>query len=413
MKKLIFILLTILFPLFIPSCSNENNPAEFIEEPISLTPLPQKEWTYLFYDDADFAYAYEPLNDFSELVSSDSNINYIVLQDRNNSKASYYQVGKNHEKTLLHALGEINMGSANTLKDFLSFGKKYFPAKRYIVAFYDHGAGWMGACWDITSKNDNLTVPEISEAFDNFGKVDIALFTAPCLMASLEATYQLRNSVEYYVGSEDLSMFVFWKGMLDKFDNFVKGNPKISTDELAQEIINLHEENKNAFGYGVYISMSAIQLSKVSEFVLSFNNIAEYYKENLSKFENFTSQNIKRYVSEYADLSGLMGELQRNETDENVKIMLNNTIARLNECVVAECHGDSSYDSNGLNIYFPTSIINSDVYFSPYGDGLAFKADCSWDDLISSVLNKSSFESQPEYLKEIFALDGNGLKRCK
>lgn len=403
MKKLIVLLSLIILGLIPYSCSKESSP---VESPEEMTPSSKKEWTFLLYDDADFYDAYNPLNDFSELVSSNDNINYLVLEDGTKTKGTYYKIDEQHEKIVLRKLDEVNMGDKSTLENYLNYAKKYFPADRYIIAFYDHGGGWQGTCWDSTSQYDNLTPAEINDALTNSGGVDLALFTAPCLMGSIESAYQLRNSAKYYIGSEDLSGFIFWIGMFDKFDTFIKNNIEIPSNDLAKEVITLHEQNKNAYGYGALITMSAIDLSKMRNLIVSLNNVTEYYIDNIDKYKSMSQANIKKYSTDYCDILSLLKSLKENETENMISNQLTETIDLLNDCIVAECHGDSTIGSYGLNIYYPSKKYTSEIYYPPYGIGLDFKTDCSWEKLISNSLNKLPSSSPAERLKNIFRLNG-------
>jgi Clostripain family len=397
MKKIIVLSLIVL-GLITNSCSKESSPVE--------SPAEKKEWTFLLYDDADFYNAYDPLNDFAELVSSDDNINYLVLQDGTKTKGNYYKIGEQHEKIVLRKLDEVNMGDKSTLENYLNYAKKYFPAKRYIIAFYDHGGGWQGTCWDSTSQNDNLTPAEINDALTNSGGVDLALFTAPCLMGSIESAYQLRKSAKYYIGSEDLSGFIFWIGMLNKFDAFLKSNSMITSNSLAETIITLHDQYKNVNGYGHLITMSAINTSKLGNVVESFNKVTNYYVDNIDKYKPLPVENIKKIYTDYCDLIMMLKVMKENETETIISNQLTETINLLNDCIVAECHGDSTIGSYGLNIYYPSKKYTSEIYYSPYGIGLDFKSDCSWDKLISNSLNKLPSSSSAEQLKNIFRLNG-------
>lgn len=392
MKKYYLVIAVTILTLLQISCS---------KEPVQL----KKEWTFLFYDDADFYNAYDPLNDFSRLVSSDSKINYLVLRDGNKTEASYYQIDQNHEQILLKSLDELNMGDKSTLENFFSYAQENFPAERYIVAFYDHGGGWQGACWDMTSNNDNLTPAEMNDALSEYGGVDLVLFTAPCLMGSVECAYQFRESSKYYIGSENLSGFAFWLGMLEKLDAFLKDNSDVTSQDLAKEIITLHEQNKNAYGYGASITMSAVDLSKMSNLISSLNNVTNYYSENIGKFNSMPRENIKKYYSDYFDLLSLLKSLRENETESLINNQLTETINLFNMCIVAECHGDSTAGSNGLNIYLPSVKYSSEIYYSPYGIGLDFKSDCSWDKLIGNYLNNSKASSPDERLINILRLN--------
>lgn len=380
MKNQSLIILLIFFTLLQLSCSEDNPNVN------EISPSSKKAWTIFLYDDADFPNAYDPLNDFSERVSSNEDINYLVLQDGNKTGAKYYRINEKNEPTILNDIEEVNMGSKTTLENFVNYAKKFFPAERYIVAFYDHGGAWKGACWDVTSGNDNLTVAEINNGLVNSGGTDIILFTAPCLMGSIEAAYQMRTSVEYYIGSEDRSGFIYWTGMWNAFDTFIKNNPTVSTENLAKEIIDLHDKNKNAFGYGSDITMSAIETSKLNALLGSFEKVTSYYKNHPEDFKSYTKDNLKMYGENYCDFLGMIKALYQNESDQNIKQTLNETISLFEACILAECHGASKTGSNGLNIYYPKQKYSSEVYYSPYGIGLDFKSDCSWGELIDKII---------------------------
>ena len=119
MKNLLLIILSIiLLEMLTTGCKDSKNPTS-----IDLQPIAEKEWTFLFYNDADFENAYDPLEDLSELVSSGFTINYIVLRDKTSGGADYFEIHENHTYSSVHSLGEVNMGSTNTLNDFISFGK--------------------------------------------------------------------------------------------------------------------------------------------------------------------------------------------------------------------------------------------------------------------------------------------------
>lgn len=398
-KQLLYFLLITFFILFFYSCNNKESPTEVNESDDS--PLPQKEWTFLLYDDADFKNAYDPFGDFSSHVSSSSEINYLVLRDKNNGEAEYFNINENHTPVLIDSLGEINMGDKNTLLNYIDFAKHHYPAKRYIIAFYDHGGGWMGTCWDITSNNDNLTAHELNEAFSAADNIDLILFTAPCLMGSLETAYQVRNSAKFYIGSESLSGFNFWLDILTDFDRLIKNNATISSHKLSEEIIKLHKNNIKKSKYGSLLTMSAIDLSQMSNTVYLFNKVTEFYNMDTIRFKNFPIKTVKHFYSQYIDFKHLLEELNNFESNENTKELIQQTIHSFESCIVAECHGDSMQNANGLNIYYPKKIYSNNIYYLPYGRDLDFKTNCSWDDLLYKSLSKGSFSTDNNLLNEI------------
>ncbi len=384
MRNLYFIIIIIFFAT---SC-NKKEEAVFVNtdeiptlEVEEIIPLPEKEWTYLFYNDADFN-GFDPLVSFTGLVSSDSVINYLVLRDAYESGAAYYHINENNIADELQLLGEVNMGSAVTLRRFIDFAKKYFPAKRYIIAFYDHGGGWKGACWDETNENDNLTLSEMNTVISEKGGVDLVFHTAPCLMGCLEATYQMRNSVKYFVASENTSLFIYWDKMLNDFDSYIKTNPFVESRILAEEVVKMHKAHISETDYGDNLTMSAIDLSMINNFVLSFNKVIDYYRNQNNKFVEVLNTGVQTYSKDYIDVKDLLEKLYKSETDLNAKQLLTEAIQDFENCILQECHGVAVPGSNGLNVYCPAEMSFPQIYFPPYGTDLNFKTDCDWDLLV-------------------------------
>jgi clostripain len=86
---------------------------------------------------------------------------------------------------------ELNTGDAATLRDFVRFGKRKFPARHYALWLVSHGDGPY-CCPDETNGNDELFAAEISDVLTEEDSVDILGFDA-CLMAGVENAYQWRR----------------------------------------------------------------------------------------------------------------------------------------------------------------------------------------------------------------------------
>ena len=392
------------FMLLLFSCSQKNSATRPEEK---TGPEQHKAWTFLLYDDADFYNAYDPLDDFAQVVSSGDQINYLVLRDSNTTEASYYKIGTNHEKILLERLGELNMGDPGTLENFINYGKKNYPADRYIVAFYDHGDGWEGVCWDTTNQLDNLTAAEMNTAIRQTGGTDLILFTAPCAMGSLEAAYQVRDAAQYYVGSEDASGFVYWYYLFPDLDLFIKSNPLCTTEELANKIVNLAYEYRNAQGVGSVMTLSSIKLSELDGLVSSFNRVVNYYSTHVDSFKAFTSKsNMKRYGPNFCDFLGLLESLYSNEKDPDARQRIEYTMDVFKYCITAEKHGGDEEGSNGMNIYFPQRIFFGQVYSAPYSIGLDFKRNSGWEKLVVASLTGTNQSVQGMPNNYFFRLNG-------
>jgi len=94
-----------------------------------------KPWTTLYYIDSDYSGGCaDPLQEvLIDEISSTSNINVVVIQDKLNEPAFTYYVDENHNVTVLQDLGEVNMADWQVLQDFIAFGKQNYPADRYLL----------------------------------------------------------------------------------------------------------------------------------------------------------------------------------------------------------------------------------------------------------------------------------------
>ena len=159
-------------------------------------------------------------------------------------------------------------------------------------------------------------------------------------MGSVEAAYQVRSSAEYYVGSADVSGFVYWYNMLAAMDSLLKSNPSISTGQLSKQIVALIDKNKDNFSAdGERVTMAAVALGNLRTFVDNFKLVTEYYLLHLEQGQGVLRRDVKKYFSEFADAYDLLEKIHENETDMNAKTLVANAMSSLNDCIVAECHG--------------------------------------------------------------------------
>lgn len=86
---------------------------------------------------------------------------------------------------------ELNSADPATLRGFIQFGKKHFPARHTAVFVVSHGEG-MNFCPDETG-NDSLMYPaQITDVLTSAESVDLFGIDA-CLMAGIENAYQWRK----------------------------------------------------------------------------------------------------------------------------------------------------------------------------------------------------------------------------
>jgi hypothetical protein len=349
-----------------------------------------KKWTALYYLDVDwYSNNFDALEYwFIDEIASNENLNVVVIQDMENDPAFMYYIDENHNKILLEEMGEINMGDYEILRDFISFGKENYPADRYQLNIYNHGGAWMGACID-TTDGDQLIMDEFQKALSETGGVDILVWIGCCLMGSIEAAYELRGLVDVTVGSEDLGFMNWWDNIFDDMCIILKENPDISTIELGESIVNFIDNNPNqASGY---LTMSAIDINKIPLLVSSIDELA---RENVKKLFKGGYRNIRNAHDNTYQLAQLEGYAEQFEVYDLKEFIQNldsdektsELLTVFDDAVITECHGIDRERTNGLSIFFPSTLSRYDLlkYYNNRGVGtdLDFTKDTFWNEFI-------------------------------
>ena len=368
-----------LIVLVLTACGRDN--------PTDSTPGPSRSWTLLLYDDADFFNAYDPLEDFGREVWSGDDVAILVLADAEDGPAVLGHIDSEHLPLKLQEMGEVNMGDPATLTDFLQYAVEHYPAQRYILAFYDHGGGWQGTCWDDTNGHDNLTMDEIRTSLATVGGVDLVLFSAPCLMGSVEAAYELRQGTEVYIGSENLSGYSLWSETMGDICRTLHSDPGISNLDLGELIIDSIRQHAGEPTPVTGMTMSAVRTDRLSALAEAVEAVSLAYLSRIDSFRahiDAVYQDVTRFYGVFADLWDLARQLRLVEQDPAVRDTLGLMQSCLEASIVAECHGTDWTDAHGLTLFLPdsTAVVQGALlaYTSDWY-ALDFVRDTHWDEL--------------------------------
>ena len=132
----------------------------------------QADWTILSYLSADNDLEKNALCDINEMENAGPgpNINMIIQLDRpqsgyndgvnNFGEAVRIKIQKDKDPVkigspIVSRLGNINSGDPKTLSDFIEWGVKNYPAKRYILTVWSHGSGWKTIPYENISRSGN------------------------------------------------------------------------------------------------------------------------------------------------------------------------------------------------------------------------------------------------------------------
>jgi hypothetical protein len=103
------------------------------------------------------------------------------------------------QKLELITSSPLDMGSPETLKDFLDIANNIIPADNTILIITDHGKGLFGIAQDAHPENI-MEIIELDSALSN-NRVDLLILEA-CSMAQIEVLYELRDKADYIISSE-------------------------------------------------------------------------------------------------------------------------------------------------------------------------------------------------------------------
>jgi hypothetical protein len=297
-KKHLCTLLTLMILLALTACGTQESVTTESEKSITSESVStDTEWAVYWYlcgSDLESNYS-AATNDLAELMDVEMPETVkVVIQT---GGASVWQndvvnvdtlgryVYDHNGLQLIEELPSASMGDAQTLEDFLAFGKENYPAKRTAVVFWNHGGGSVsGAAFDELYGMDSLSLAEMYQAFLNaFGEnpqeqlVDIIGFDT-CLMATVDTAYTFSDIGKYLVASQEVEpgngwLYSGWLGALGQ-------TPDMEPMELAKVICDSYAQGCEEVGTEDNITLSVTDLSKVSDLVAAYD---DFGKEALAK----------------------------------------------------------------------------------------------------------------------------------
>ena len=244
---------------------------------------------------------------------------------------------------ILSTFGERELPIKERLKNFIDWGIKEYPAQNYMIVIWGHGEGYIGSP-DVQQINSNLfptpalnnslflnendltlnfdyefestfpgpkkfggvafdyseleylDIPAITDileevrilTFEGEKKIDILAFDA-CLMQGLEIAFDLKDNVDFLVGSDQIQNYLGmpYKMLMSRI------NHKILTPyELAKEIPPIVEESFSKRGYQGNIDPEGLRT-----FTVSSINLKEMEYVLLPSLANFSKAMIN-YIDE-------------------------------------------------------------------------------------------------------------------
>ena len=257
-------------------------------------------------------------------------------------------------------LNEMDMGRADTLRDFISWSAKTCPADNYALIMWDHGHGLDG----VGSGTETLSPLEIRTGIADSGvKLELVSFDA-CLMAMTEVAYELRGQAVYMTGSEALIPkdpgFPFEVGFpYAAVLQTLNSSPHMNSASLAATAINSYR-GEDLAGW----TYSAIYLAGMEALGTALDNLGGVVRRDLSGrdwetihsiIDDLVDYDAALSKHNYRDLGEFLDrfDLESNGLPTSVRNAARLARTALNKAVIANRTSPLLTTGQGLSIYLP------------------------------------------------------------
>ena len=219
--------------------------------------------------------------DLGEMVgaSGSSDVRFVVetggaKQWRSNvdgKKLSRYVI-QDGSITEVDSVKAADMGEANTLSDFLTWGLKNYPAEHMGAILWNHGGGSIsGVCFDERNNYDSLLLRELDlalaqTALTMWQKYDFIGFDA-CLMSTMETANVLASYADYMIGSEEVEPGTGWE--YSSIMEYLAQHPSCDGGELGRALCDSYLESLPSRSSAT-ATLAVIDLAQVDDLMQGF-----------------------------------------------------------------------------------------------------------------------------------------------
>ena len=368
---------------------------------------PAKEWTIMVFVNGKNNLEQFALKDMNEMeqVGSTDKVNIVTEVGRINGydtsdgdwkTVRRYLVQKDADTAKITSpvvaeFPKVDMGDYKSVIDFVNWSKAAYPAKKYMLIIWNHGAGWIksraladkGISYDDETKN-HIDTPQLGLILKGAGGVDVYGSDA-FLMQMAEVDYEIKDYVKFIVGSEETE-----PGDGYTYNTFLgplAANPSMSPEELAKVAVNAYADHYQASGDGStqsYVRTAAIPgfLDAANAFAYAITQAGEkdLAKKAMGAAQSYAyPENKDLYHFAQLVLAGTQNA-EVKAKGEALMSYISGTLVGANRTTNSEggWWGPVSYDnSHGIAVYLPGAAAPA-----AYAD-LAWAKYSNWDEFIA------------------------------
>ena len=354
-----------------------------------------KEWTIMVFVNGKNnleKYALLDMNEM-EMIGSTDKVNIVTEVGRINGydssdgdwkTARRYLVKKDSDfkkitSPIVAELGKVDMGDYKHLVEFTNWAKATYPAKRYMLIVWNHGAGWIksrgmndpkGISYDDETGN-HITTPQFGMAMKAIGKIDV-IGTDACLMQMPEVNYEIKDYVDYIVASEETEPGDGYTYNLMLGPLVAK--PTMLGAELGKLTVDAYANHYGSQDH----TQSLVLASAMNGFMPLINKfVAASMAANEKALIKTAMSGAQSYAyAENKDLWHFLSLYGASSANADVKAAAKALQTYITGTLVLHNRTNSSYsDSHGIAIYMPNYVNSSYA-------GLAWARDGQWDEFI-------------------------------
>ena len=257
----------------------------------------------------------------------------------------------------LAVLPDADMGSGQTLMDFVAFVAREYPAERNMLVLWDHGGGALpGVCMDERTRN-MIPLADVRTAIAAVHPVsahpffDIVGMDA-CLMGAAETAASLRGLADYLVASEEWEPGGGW--MYTAWLKAIAANPDMPTEQLGQVIVDAYMADCKRLGQEAMATQAVIACGKADDALAALDGLAPAVTADpagayraAAGAENYGGNTP---AQGYANMVDAVDFAQRLAPGTPATANLVNVVDNM---VVAHAGGAMRNRGHGLSVYFP------------------------------------------------------------
>jgi hypothetical protein len=363
----------------------------------------QKEWTFLvFLNGHNNLDTYGTLNmQQMETVGSTADLNLVVQWASSaygNTRRVLVQKSTDPSivtSPVIEEMPRVDMGDYKNLVEFVRWGVQNYPAKHYFIDVWNHGNGWhrgeqgnpmRDISWDDFSGN-HITTAQLGQAMREAAqiighKVDVYGSDA-CLMAMMEVSQEIADSVEVAVNSEETEAGEGWP-----YDTLVQrwaAKPLATAAEVGT-ILSEEYAKRYSTVEPQDATLSAVDLTKIGPVNTAIAALgAQIQKLSTSdrkKVQSAMKTTQVFYDQDYGDLLDFMAKLEGAKIASLTPLIANVKAAAKPFITANNVTGKFVGRALGISIWLPTSSYDWNDYKDLYKT-MAFDKATSWDKVLA------------------------------